>query len=716
MRPLVLRISAFGPYAGETIIPLENLGERGLYLITGDTGAGKTTIFDAICYALFGEPSGDSKVGRSSSMLRSKYAEADTPTEVELTFSHDGKEYRVVRNPDYERPTKKGVGFTKQTANACLHMHDGKIITKVKDVNAAVEGILGINRDQFSQIAMIAQGDFKKLLLADTKERQEIFRQLFKTAYYQKLQSQLETKRKEVYGKVEDGKKSVRQYIADISVSEDDVLAIEVAKAKNGQLITEDIIALIEKILEQDKKIKDEAEADYKEYGQILEKINECIGAAETANKAKKAFDEATKKLKEEKPKKDELKKKYDDAKDELGKKDELLKNIAELEEELSKHSSLKGLQNDITKAKGEFEEMKEAINKKEAEKKVKESDILALKKEKDSIQDVGVTIANLQNDKAKLEETLDSLEELAKENQDYQKENVELEKAQKKYAKDNAAFIEAQHSYETKEQAFRDGQAGILARELQDGMKCPVCGSTSHPEKACYTEDMPGEDEIKEAKAKAEKARDVAIKSSNEAGNIKTSLDIRLEDLKKKAKSQLDTDVIENLDKCITEKREEIDEKVNVIIATITENKSKEDRKKQLDAGDKYYGQKVDSLNRVLDDIFEKINDAQNRLDDIHNEISMAEKSALTKQSVYEMLAGFSEFYDRIGPEEKKSVMRAIISYIEIYKDKCPDGHWIKKIHFSFPITYDGEAGAIFIKSKDNQDETVCLLSRKKD
>lgn len=135
------------------------------------------------------------------------------------------------------------------------------------------------------------------------------------------------------------------------------------------------------------------------------------------------------------------------------------------------------------------------------------------------------------------------------------------------------------------------------------------------------------------------------------------------------------------------------------------------EKRLAELDAGDKYYGQKVDSLNRVLDDIFEKIDDAQNRLDDIHNEIAIAEKSALTKQSVYEMLAGFSEFYDRIGPEEKKSVMRAIISYIEIYKDRRPDGHWIKKIHFSFPITYDGEAGAVFIRSNDSQDECVVKL-----
>ena len=196
MRPTRLVMSAFGPYAGVCEINMKELGSQGLYLITGDTGAGKTTIFDAICFALFGEASGDN---RETSMFRSKYAEADTATFVELEFVHGGKEYVIKRNPEYMRPAKRGDGLKKETPNAELHLPDGNVVTKVKDVNIAVNDLLGIGREQFSQIAMLAQGDFLKLLLADTKERQAIFRDLFKTGLYQTLQYRLEDERKSLY-------------------------------------------------------------------------------------------------------------------------------------------------------------------------------------------------------------------------------------------------------------------------------------------------------------------------------------------------------------------------------------------------------------------------------------------------------------------------------------------------------------------------------------
>ena len=166
MRPLKLKISAFGPYAGVTELDMDSLGRSGLYLITGDTGAGKTTIFDAITYALYGEASGEN---REASMLRSKYAEPATPTEVELVFENGGKTYTVKRNPEYQRPAIRGEGMTLQKADASLTMPDGRIITKLKEVNSALREVVGVDREQFAQIAMIAQGDFLRLLLADTK-------------------------------------------------------------------------------------------------------------------------------------------------------------------------------------------------------------------------------------------------------------------------------------------------------------------------------------------------------------------------------------------------------------------------------------------------------------------------------------------------------------------------------------------------------------------
>ena len=198
MRPVRLTMSAFGPYAGKQVLELSRLGNGGLYLITGDTGAGKTTIFDAITFALYGEPSGDN---RSASMLRSKYAAPDTPTEVELVFDYAGKEYTVKRSPEYTRRKTRGEGETKQPAAAELHLPDGTVETKPSSVNTRIAEVLGVNRDQFRQIAMIAQGDFLKLLLADTTERQKHFREIFRTRIYQQLK-----KRQNCRGKGKTGK------------------------------------------------------------------------------------------------------------------------------------------------------------------------------------------------------------------------------------------------------------------------------------------------------------------------------------------------------------------------------------------------------------------------------------------------------------------------------------------------------------------------------
>ena len=188
MRPLYLTLSAFGAYAGKTELDLRQLGERGLYLITGDTGAGKTTIFDAIAFALFGTPSGD---GRESSMLRSKFAAPETPTKVELTFSNGGKTYKIKRNPEYERPKSRGTGTTKEQPRVELVLPDGKVLTRHADVEEKIRDILGVDRDQFCQIAMLAQGEFRKLLLAGTRERASIFRSIFKTDLYTKFQERV---------------------------------------------------------------------------------------------------------------------------------------------------------------------------------------------------------------------------------------------------------------------------------------------------------------------------------------------------------------------------------------------------------------------------------------------------------------------------------------------------------------------------------------------
>jgi exonuclease SbcC len=192
MKPLYMTISAFGPFAEKTEISFEKLGGHGLFLISGDTGAGKTTIFDAVCFALFGEVSGSN---RGVESVRSDFAMPAAKTYVELVFSHQDKQYRVIRNPKYSRPKLRGDGMTEESADAALYRieKDGMetIVTGYVPVKNKMEAILGIDAKQFKQICMIAQGEFLELLYADSSSRGAIFRKVFHTDLYADFQKKL---------------------------------------------------------------------------------------------------------------------------------------------------------------------------------------------------------------------------------------------------------------------------------------------------------------------------------------------------------------------------------------------------------------------------------------------------------------------------------------------------------------------------------------------
>ncbi len=225
MRPTKLVISAFGPYAGRVELDMASLGSRGIYLITGDTGAGKTTIFDAVTYALYGSASGDN---RESSMLRSKYADPEMPTAVEMTFLCHGAEYFITRSPEYEKP-KRGGGTVVKKAVAELHLPDGKIITKLREVNLAIEEIVGVGREQFTRICMLAQGEFLKLLFAPTSERKKIFQRIFRTSGYSALQDSLRQESAKLYREYEAAARGIKQYAEGIAFDEE-ILVSEIAE------------------------------------------------------------------------------------------------------------------------------------------------------------------------------------------------------------------------------------------------------------------------------------------------------------------------------------------------------------------------------------------------------------------------------------------------------------------------------------------------------
>ncbi|MBQ1464165.1 MAG: SMC family ATPase, partial [Ruminococcus sp.] len=282
MRPIKLTISAFGPYAGETVIPLSELGTSGLYLISGDTGAGKTTIFDAITYALYGEPSGDN---RSAKMLRSEYASPDTPTFVEMTFTYGGKEYTIRRSPEYVRPKKRGEGFTTSPESAELYMPDETIVSGMKNVGEEIISIMGVNRRQFTQIAMIAQGDFLKLLLASTDERKKIFQKLFRTEKYDKLQSRISDIFSELSSQIEREKAGLNQFSASIRHDSEDEFAEKIALAAAGNMRTEDTSALIGSMIKRDTARLEVLRRETEELDKELAEVNKRIERAKNRSK-----------------------------------------------------------------------------------------------------------------------------------------------------------------------------------------------------------------------------------------------------------------------------------------------------------------------------------------------------------------------------------------------------------------------------------------------
>ena len=287
MRPLKLTMAGFGPYAGTQELDFEKLGSSGLYLITGDTGTGKTTIFDAITFALFGEASGNN---RDASMLRSKYAKGDAPTYVELTFSYDGKEYTVRRNPKYERAKSRGVGTTAQQAEAKLTYPDGRLLTKQGEVDAAIRDIIGLTREQSSQISMISQGDFRKLLQANTKERQEIFRDIFKTDFYVQMQNLLKEKTGEIKKQREQANLSIQQYVNGVTYEEDSVCALDVQKAQNGEMPVTGVVELLQLLLTQDQQTEHALETAITDTEKKLEQITALLTQAEAYKTAESAL------------------------------------------------------------------------------------------------------------------------------------------------------------------------------------------------------------------------------------------------------------------------------------------------------------------------------------------------------------------------------------------------------------------------------------------
>lgn len=517
MRPLKLTMSAFGPYAGRMELDFETLGTGGLYLITGDTGAGKTTIFDAISFALFGEASGGN---REPGMLRSKYADPATPTEVTLVFRYAGKEYSITRNPEYMRPKSKGKdkgdALTKQTAGASLTYPDGHLATKPREVNAAIRDILGLDREQFAQVAMIAQGDFLKLLLADTKERQKIFRNIFHTNLYVELQDQLSKQSNKVKYQWEDAQSSIRQYVEGILCGEDPEFTDQIQQAKEGALPIAEVLSALESLLASDAATRDALEAHLQNTEKELETVVGLLTKAESYQKRKQDLTLAEA---QQASAKQLLSQKQEALEAEQSRKplrDQLSVEITAIELSLPEYDHLTELETALIHAE-KLQKNAEANTNCAAESKASLStEINTLKEERKSLENVGAEKEKLIRQRQEQNQKRDSLQKLIADISKYHTQLENWKIAQNLYLAAREKSTRLMQEYDAKNKAFLDEQAGIIASRLENGQPCPVCGSVHHPSPAVIADTAPTEDEVK----KARKAYETAVKDTEKASN----------------------------------------------------------------------------------------------------------------------------------------------------------------------------------------------------
>jgi len=519
MRPLKLKMSAFGPYANETVIDFDRLGTQGLYLITGDTGAGKTTIFDAITYALYGKASGNNREGK---MMRSEYAEPSVPTFVELDFSYGEKLYSVKRNPEYTRQKTRGAGTTQEKASAELALPDGKIISKLSDVDAEIVNILGVDREQFCQVAMIAQGDFLKLLLASTEERKKIFSRIFKTQRFGELAEKLRLELKNVTDQKELKSESVTQALISVEPLSIAELDIRLESAKNGELPICDSITLLGEMVKHDETSVMVLE---EERAQIVKRFLESekeLAACKSNEDARKRLSVAENQLKTE-----ELLAK--EAKERFNKAEEELKNTGALRSNLEKINFILPDYQVIEDKKKEKANCAQKLDELEKTREALEFAISEGKENIDALKSKYSKLSLLIEQKGKYELLIKEQEakkgcfEKAKTCViDYNKSLTDYTNALSEYNLITLKAKECQDEYLLKHQLYLDEQAGIIAETLKEGTPCPVCGSTSHPLPATKSESAPSSEELEECRLLAEKLGEEQEKKSSTAGSFK--------------------------------------------------------------------------------------------------------------------------------------------------------------------------------------------------
>ena len=624
MRPLHLTLSAFGPYAGQVEIPLEQLGERGLYLITGDTGAGKTTLFDAITYALYGEPSGDN---RDPSMFRSKYAQPDTPTWVELVFSYGGQTYTVRRSPEYERPAKRGGGTTLQRAEAELHFPDGRLVTKTREVTGEIVNIIGLDRSQFAQIAMIAQGDFLKLLLADTRSRQEIFRKLFPTRGYMVFQEKVKSESGALQRECEAARASVKQYINGVLCPREDPMYPQWERAWAGELPIQETVELLEALLEQDRERDTQCSEELEQLDGEWKAVTALLAKAEELEKTQSQLEEAQVRRETCAAQWEAAQQQLEAQTAQAPQLEGLRAQLADLEAELPRYQELEQLRQNLTAQTQSIRQQSTWLEEQENEQRRREKELELWRQERTGLEEAGAQRERILGQQTRAQEQSQRLEELSTLLAGCRQACVELENAQKRYGVARQKAQAAQEDYTGKNQAFLDEQAGILAQKLAEGQPCPVCGSLTHPTPAQLSPGAPTEEELNHAKQAWEAAQQTASTWSVEAGKARTALEEREGRLRSQMAHVLpECEADQPVDQSIQEAQRKAQEALDQVRGQLRQVEAALARKRQLDTQIPQQEQRLGELEQAIASAREQLAGANSRREELQGQIHTLE------------------------------------------------------------------------------------------
>ena len=508
MRPIKLVLSAFGPYASKIELDLSKLGENGVYLITGDTGAGKTTIFDAITFALFGKPSGDI---RDVKTLRSEYAKEEIETYVELDFVYHDEEYHIYRRPEYTYTHVQKNGEVKQRSKATdayLILPNGERIVKPTEVTKQVEQLLGMKRDQFRQIAMIAQGSFLEILNADTKERGKLFEKVFMTSKYSVLMDRLNQMAKESYLALNDAKLRLQQIISDVRVPE--ILQEQYAQTLET-FAMDDIQPVYDLLDEIIASSKESTEKLQKQKAQIQNQLQKS--RKEETEKTKQLQDLLSlEKLLKEKPVKEEKANLYAERVKNDGEKyhiqiDALKKEQVQIEHELPEYENLTKLSTKLAEIRKQISIISKDLATKTNFKKQLDEDIALKQKEAHTLTDSELSLNKVILKEEEIEKKISAFHHASMIQSNYQNAVNDLKEKTQLLQESTDRKVILQKQYDDAQISYFANQAGLLALRLTKGEPCPVCGSLEHPSPASHSNKLVTEEEINQYKKKVDQA-----------------------------------------------------------------------------------------------------------------------------------------------------------------------------------------------------------------